>query len=258
MPKINVYLPNELAQAVKEGGIPVSAVCQRALKQAVDRANATREAASADLAATGLAGFPDSDLLVSAIAAATERASAEGVRTVGTRHLLGALLANGGSRVAAVLDAVGVYPDEVERGLAGRSADEPGLPGVDRQEQLSVPGSEAVALAVAEAQASDGDDIGPEYLLLGLIAEQDGVAGKVLRAQGAKLTAARQAVAGSARAADARRRPGGGSLDAVLNEFADALAAAIDEKLEPLTHRVDRLEWRGATGSLDASSPTRR
>ena len=34
-PKINVYLPDELAAEVKAAGIPVSAVCQQALADAV-------------------------------------------------------------------------------------------------------------------------------------------------------------------------------------------------------------------------------
>src|SRR6476620_10867882 len=36
-PKINVYLPDELAAEVKAAGIPVSAVCQQALADAVAR-----------------------------------------------------------------------------------------------------------------------------------------------------------------------------------------------------------------------------
>lgn len=35
MPKINVYLPDELASAVKRTGIPVSAICQHALEAAL-------------------------------------------------------------------------------------------------------------------------------------------------------------------------------------------------------------------------------
>src|ERR1700722_2292351 len=35
MPKINVYLPEDLATAVRQSGIPVSPVCQRALAEAV-------------------------------------------------------------------------------------------------------------------------------------------------------------------------------------------------------------------------------
>jgi hypothetical protein len=37
MPKINVYLPQWLADAVRESGAPVSEVCQRALSAAVGR-----------------------------------------------------------------------------------------------------------------------------------------------------------------------------------------------------------------------------
>jgi len=37
-PKINVYLPDDLAAEVKSSGIPVSAVCQQALADAVARA----------------------------------------------------------------------------------------------------------------------------------------------------------------------------------------------------------------------------
>jgi ATP-dependent Clp protease ATP-binding subunit ClpC len=51
MPKINVYLPEDLAEAVREAGVPVSAVCQRALEQAVRRVTAIRETAVADLSA---------------------------------------------------------------------------------------------------------------------------------------------------------------------------------------------------------------
>ena len=35
MPKINVYLPEELAAAVRDAHVPVSAVCQHALERAV-------------------------------------------------------------------------------------------------------------------------------------------------------------------------------------------------------------------------------
>lgn len=35
MPKVNVYLPDDLSAAVKDAGVPVSAVCQRALADAV-------------------------------------------------------------------------------------------------------------------------------------------------------------------------------------------------------------------------------
>ena len=50
MPKINVYLPDDLADAVKEAGIPVSAICQRSLEQAVRRVVDVRAALAGELA----------------------------------------------------------------------------------------------------------------------------------------------------------------------------------------------------------------
>ena len=47
MPKINVYLPDALASAVKDARVPVSAVCQAALSDAVERIGKTRSGIAA-------------------------------------------------------------------------------------------------------------------------------------------------------------------------------------------------------------------
>jgi ATP-dependent Clp protease ATP-binding subunit ClpA len=44
MPKINVYLPDDLAAAVRAAGLPVSPVCQRALAEALRMVEAARAA----------------------------------------------------------------------------------------------------------------------------------------------------------------------------------------------------------------------
>src|SRR5204862_433010 len=44
MPKINVYLPDELAAAVKEAQVPESAICQSALERAVRDVQSVRAA----------------------------------------------------------------------------------------------------------------------------------------------------------------------------------------------------------------------
>jgi ATP-dependent Clp protease ATP-binding subunit ClpA len=44
MPKINVYLPDDLAAAVRAAGLPVSPICQRALAEALRMAEAARAA----------------------------------------------------------------------------------------------------------------------------------------------------------------------------------------------------------------------
>ncbi|MEV4282819.1 ATP-dependent Clp protease ATP-binding subunit, partial [Actinoplanes xinjiangensis] len=49
MPKINVYLPDDLAEAVRETGLPVSPICQRALEHAVRRITTIRQAVLTDI-----------------------------------------------------------------------------------------------------------------------------------------------------------------------------------------------------------------
>jgi len=44
--RVNVYLPDELARAVRETDIAISAVCQAALEQEVRRVQATKQASS--------------------------------------------------------------------------------------------------------------------------------------------------------------------------------------------------------------------
>ena len=42
MPKINVYLPDDLAAAVRAAGLPVSPICQQALAEALRMMEAAR------------------------------------------------------------------------------------------------------------------------------------------------------------------------------------------------------------------------
>ena len=90
MPKVNVYLPDELAEAVKKANLPLSAICQRALEQSVKRVTAIRAAVlSADPTAE-LSQFTDRAKTV--IKMAVGRAQADGAEYVGTEHLLHAML----------------------------------------------------------------------------------------------------------------------------------------------------------------------
>src|SRR5437764_13208380 len=42
MPKVNVYLPDDLAEGVRSANIPISTVCQRALEEAVREVHAAK------------------------------------------------------------------------------------------------------------------------------------------------------------------------------------------------------------------------
>jgi len=46
MPKVTIYLPDQLAEAVRDADIPLSAVCQKALDQEVHKVQASKEASS--------------------------------------------------------------------------------------------------------------------------------------------------------------------------------------------------------------------
>ena len=90
MPKVNVYLPDALADAVKDAQVPVSAICQAALEKAVrDVASmrGTEQAPQPEQAAVG--GFARfTPRARKAIALAQESAREVPHDHVDTAHLL--------------------------------------------------------------------------------------------------------------------------------------------------------------------------
>ncbi len=113
---------------------------------------------------------------------------------LGPEHLLLGLLAE--RSMAALLKGLGVDP----RVLAQRveAALPPGPRPAPRGAPTPTPELRE-ALQVAESEATHrGVAIGPEHLLLGLLAARQGAAPKLLRQAGVSLRAARQAVASAA------------------------------------------------------------
>src|ERR1700733_3078635 len=192
MPKINVYLADDLADAVKDAGVPVSAVCQRALEQAVRRVTAIREITTgrgegnmaSDLAVT----FTKRAMAVLQSAQASARA--EGLAEIGTGPLLRALLMHGGMAVA-VLTALEITPHQIRAALdkRGPAGTEPGGAGTNAGAGLEPGGAgtepvmssqlgAVIELAANESSGLGNGYVGSEHLLLGLIGEPDGVAGR--------------------------------------------------------------------------------
>ncbi|MFV2109354.1 Clp protease N-terminal domain-containing protein [Micromonospora sp. LOL_015] len=253
MPKINVYLPDDLADAVRDTGIAVSAVCQRALEQAVRRVTAIRATNLADLDADQLAAqLPHltartRDVLLRARTQARSAHAAE----VGTRHLLAALLDEGDNLGVRVLQTIEVPPAQVTARLAAVVATSGSAPTSAPVSTLRFTGTGAGALelAVTEATALGHNYVGCEHLLLGLVAEPDGTAGRVLRESGVELRATRRAVvaalAGYAhlRAQAATASDGGVTAPAGTDPLA-AVAALVRRELAPVTRRLEQLERR--------------
>lgn len=151
-PKINVYLPDELAAEVKAAGIPVSAVCQQALADAVATAGSGTDSVSA----------PGTDDLSHSF---TKRAygvlaDAEKVADAPTTVDLVAAMIESGGLAVVVLESADIDPQDLLDELRGRQAR----------------GGKAGALdalaerAVDQARGLGHGYVGTEHLLLGLTA----------------------------------------------------------------------------------------
>ncbi|MEV0402451.1 Clp protease N-terminal domain-containing protein [Actinoallomurus sp. NPDC050550] len=240
MPKINVYLPDDLAEAVKDAGVPVSAVCQRALEQAVRRVTAIRQTALSELSADDLderlPAFTARTRAV--IKLAVDRARAGDSANVGTGHLLAGMVAEGGNLALHVLRALDIDPAQIQRDLERQTGTEEGGAEDDSSVHFSTAAAGALELAVTEATALGHNYVGCEHLLLGLVTEPDGTAGQVLLAHGAEPRLTRRAVT-AALAGYVHLRAQTSAADPV-----QVLATAVQQQLQPLVARIERLEER--------------
>jgi hypothetical protein len=181
MPKINVYLPEDLAAAVKNAGVPVSSVCQHALADAV--AASGMPAASAQFTRSGPNPARLTDRARTAIDTARGAAGAHDPTTV---DLLDGLAAEGANLGVAVLAALDIeMTDLVEEVHALARAGKP----------TAAPLDEATARAVGEALRLGHDYVGCEHLLLGLASgPDDELVAATLARMGADVTTLRQGV----------------------------------------------------------------
>jgi len=203
VPKINVYLPDDLAESVREAQIPVSSICQSALEKAVREVMALRE----EDALPGPGCAPFSRRPRGAFARYTPRARRAvdlahsaakdlGHNYIGTEHLLLGIVAEGDNVGLKVLECLEVEPADAEAELRA-ALSPPSQPfKVSRGNQLSFTPRAKTALELASKESSKlgHNFIGCEHLVLGLVAERDGIGGKVLRRLGVEPRTARRAV----------------------------------------------------------------
>lgn len=242
MPKINVYLPDDLAEGVKATGVPVSAICQRALEQSVRRVAAIRATVLGDLETDDpTAQFSQFTPRVrTVLKLAVEQARTSGAAVVGTEHLLHGMLAEGSNLALRVLHVMEIDPAHVARALANAvpAGEASGHPAATR---FSGPTANALELTVTEALALGHNYVGCEHLLLGLVGEPDGTAGNVLRELGIDLRTARRTVVAALtgythlRATTSTTKP---------EDVATMLTAAVRQELRPVLDRLARLEQR--------------
>jgi ATP-dependent Clp protease ATP-binding subunit ClpA len=212
VPKVNVYLPDDLAEAVRQACVPVSAVCQHALARAVANAAAIKEVVAAPGQVSARRGSgPLTARAGWVLQIASDEARRRGHTAVGTEHLLLGILTEGENLGVKVLDALEIdradVTAELDRLLRARHgpaepnpAATPAIgsgaaPGGDADELSTTPKAiDAIERARQEALRMGHNCVGCEHLLLGLISEPSGLAGRVLRSMGAELTLVRRAV----------------------------------------------------------------
>jgi ATP-dependent Clp protease ATP-binding subunit ClpA len=241
MPKINVYLPDDLAEGVKATGVPVSAICQRALEQSVRRVTAIRATVLSDLEADDptaqLSQFTERTRTV--IKLAIEQARASGAAGVGTEHLLHGMLTEGTNLALHVLRAMDIDPSHVARALANASPAPQESPENPLATQFSGPAANALELTVTEAVALGHNYVGCEHLLLGLISEPDGTAGHVLRELSIDLRSTRRTVVAALTGYTHLRAQTSNTPPA---DAATMIATAVRQELRPIVDRIERLE----------------
>jgi ATP-dependent Clp protease ATP-binding subunit ClpC len=184
---------------------------------------------------------------------AQEEAQKFGEGYVSTEHLLLGLVREADSVAARVLDKLGVSLNRV------RAEVEKQLPRGDarpNQDMTLTPRAKRVIdLAYDEARNLNNNYIGTEHLLLGLIREGDGLAGRVLAKLGVELEKARREVMGlqdndtqqkstsGTRSSSSSQTSGTATKTQTLDEFGrDLTELAREGKLDPVVGRQNEIE----------------
>lgn len=124
---------------------------------------------------------------------AQEEAQTFGEGYVSTEHLLLGLLRDGDNLACCCLTEMGVSTIRVRAEVEAQLPR--GDPRPTQDMTLTPRAKRVIDLAYAEARDLTNNYIGTEHLLLGLVREGDGLAGRVLAKLGVKLDACRQTVA---------------------------------------------------------------
>jgi ATP-dependent Clp protease ATP-binding subunit ClpA len=255
MPKINVYLPQDLAEAVRCAGFAVSPVCQKALAEAVQSVEAARRAAewmrqqNIDRQRFSSLGHRLENRMTPRLKTATGLARQSARSTdIETRHLLIGVLNQGDNLALRLLEVLGV---DLERLRASAetigTAEDPGFPAtamdLERGDAsdghvavdsfwfgLSLPARRAFAAALEVSIDLGHNYLGCEHLLLGLVEQEDSGAGLLLSEVGVDQASARRAIeVALVGYAQARRSP---TSSPGMEE--------IRQRLDAIEHRLDR------------------
>jgi ATP-dependent Clp protease ATP-binding subunit ClpC len=192
MPKINVYLSDDLAAAVRIAQVPVSAVCQAALERAVRDVTALRGTVNTTADPPAYLPFTRyTNRARKAVELAVVAARRHEHAYVGTEHILLGVLDENENLAVKVLTALDVELDDLRAELVASLG--PATSSMPDQLPMTPLAKKALEQATTEATTLGHNYIGCEHLLLGLVAT-GGVAGEVLARMGVELHTTRPAV----------------------------------------------------------------
>jgi len=172
---------------------------------------------------------------------AQEEAGRLGENYVSTEHLLLGLVREPDSVAARILERMGVslsrVRSEIERQLSR------GEGRLGQETQLTPRAKRVIDLAYDEARQLNNNYIGTEHLLLGLIREGEGLAGRVLAKLGVDLERARREVMALQSSDAGTPAPRQRSRTPTLDEFGrDLTELARQDKLDPVIGRHTEIE----------------
>ena len=160
---------------------------------------------------------------------------------LGTEHLVLAILRESDGIALMILKKMGLSTEqirlEIERNLPGG-----GTTMTFGEIPFSPRVKKVIEYGVEEARLLGHNHIGSEHLLLGLLREEEGIGGKILRSLGANLLTARQLTVTFLRKSAPRERDRKSNTPA-LDEFGrDLTQMAQEGLLDPVIGRADEIE----------------
>lgn len=244
MPRVEIDLPDDLAKTLGSSSVSISAVCERALNQVAARVAMMRRVVENDFAAAE----PEMRRLFTSrgfavLELARQYAWQEGCAVVRSGHVLDALIEEGTSLALFWLSVMEIDPDQIRRSLLRVAEPERDFHLSGGRIRLDPSAAGVLQGALDEAVSLGHDAVGCQHLLLGLINDEIGVAGPILRELGAEPRLVRDSAPftreGQIQPPEGSPNPG---HTAERDRRATGDGARSPDQLRHLSERVRRLE----------------
>ncbi|MFQ3573729.1 MAG: ATP-dependent Clp protease ATP-binding subunit [Thermodesulfovibrionales bacterium] len=177
---------------------------------------------------------------------AREEAEARNNDYLGTEHILLGLIREEDSIPCIIIKKMGINIDDVRMEVDKTLGHQSGTILTFGNVPFTPKAKKVIELAIEEARLLGHSHIGSEHLLLGLLREDEGIGGKILRKMGASLLSARQLtinIGVKPQYSNQQHREKKRSNTPALDEFGrDLTQLAIEGRLDPVIGRENEIE----------------